>query len=660
MKGGAVSVTIAGLLAVAASAAPPSVFMTNPGRDAVVNIGDNVYLRARANDFDPGGQVTQVDYYTNGVLLGSATASPFAVWWTNALGTNVEVTAVAIDNSLDRNTSAVVRVTAEPPRFRNLYWSGGIASEPVWNTRDFQWSGDALGRISTFRDGDAVSIYSWDKMFIGIDGVPIPVAPGAMTNQIAMLLHGGDIVSGSLTVSGFATLSNYAGSLNFPGGTVVRSSGSVLTYNIARAPQGANVHLGTGPITLIDSRFQFDLVTNQFATLENDFYVEALNNQTWLQPAPYYASNATARFTGALNVNGLLNVNLQNGTRYFTREGERDEDYHEWAGPIILSHTRPVPTGLYVKGQGRSKGLLLSGDIKDGPAPATNRLILQAQGMPVIRLSGSNTYTRGTLIDLPVGSPATWVEVAPESSLGFGNVEVRSLLRLMGNKNIHSDATVHLAQGRVIIDTGVKVRVSRVVLAGRPYTAGVFSSTNSFGRIISNGTIRVPAVNLQPGVAIMNPVSGAAYGAADPLEIHAGATDEDSYIERVEFYLDGTLAGTRTNPPFNLSISNASIGPHTLHAVVYDDDGGTGSSPTVNITIAPNIDAIRHVETNVVVLEFRTPPGQSLELQASDSLSAPTWATIGSFAGAAEITSHTVTNSIPTGATTRYYRLRSP
>jgi len=65
------------------------------------------------------------------------------------------------------------------------------------------------------------------------------------------------------------------------------------------------------------------------------------------------------------------------------------------------------------------------------------------------------------------------------------------------------------------------------------------------------------------------------------------------------------------------------------------------------------------VETNVVVLEFRTLPGQSLELQASDSLSAATWATIGTFSGAAETTSHTVTNSIPTVGATRYYRLRS-
>src|SRR5688572_18080521 len=94
------------LLGGSLTAAPPFVIMTNPRGDAVVNVGDSVYLRANAGDpGDPGGQITQVDFYTNGVLLGSATSAPFAVWWMNAVGTNVAVRAVAIDNSLERTTS---------------------------------------------------------------------------------------------------------------------------------------------------------------------------------------------------------------------------------------------------------------------------------------------------------------------------------------------------------------------------------------------------------------------------------------------------------------------------------------------------------------------------------------------------------------------------
>lgn len=649
------------LLAESASAARPSVFMANPPNDAVVHIGDNVYLRARASDpGDVGGQVTQVDFYTNGVLLGSATAPPWAVWWPNAVGTNVAVSAVAIDNSMERGTSFVVRVTAEPPRPRNLMWTSSTSApgEAQWNTRDFKWSDSQGGRAALFHPGDAVSIYSWDPVFIGMDGVPMAVSPGSIASQTLMILQGADILTGSLAVNaGNAVLTNYAGSLSFPGGTVVRQ-GSPLTYNIAGAAQGASVRLGTGPISLIDSRFNFDLLTNQFATLENDFYVETQNNLSWLHPARAGSSNATARFTGTLNLNGQLQVDIRNGTRPFIVQGIRDADYHEWAGPIILSQARNVTAGFYLRGSGRTKGLLLSGNIKDGGGTGTNRLTLQKVGAPVIRLTGSNTYGHGTLIDMPMDEPAGWVEVAPESSLGFGDVEVRSVLRLMGNQNINSNATVNVL-GRVIIDTGVKVRVSRLILGGNNYTAGVFSRTNSFGRITSNGTIRVPAVNLQPDVAIVNPVSGAAYGAADPVEVRARATDRDSYIERVEFYLDGMLAGTRTTPPFTLSISNAPIGQHTLHAVVYDDDGGTGSSPTVNVTIAPRIDAIRHVETNVVVLEFRTPAEQTLELQTTDSLSLSNWFTLGSFSGGTETTPHMVTNSIPPGESRRYYRLQS-
>lgn len=650
-------------LAMSLRAAPPFVSMANPPNDAVVNIGDDVYLRARVGDSDPGGQVTQVDYYTNGVLLGTATAAPWAVWWRNAMGVNVEVRAVATDIAMERGTSFVVRVTAEPARVRNLMWasSTSLPGEAQWNTRDFKWFESAVGGRSTlFHPGDSVTIYSWDPVFIGVDGVPMPVSPSAISSWTAMMLHGGDILTGSLAPNSVAVLTNYAGSLSFPGGTVLRTPGALnLTFNIARAPQGASVHLGTGPITVMDSRFNFDLVTNQFATLENDFYFEQQNSPPVLQPAAFGMHNATAKFTGALNLNAYVTVMLGSGTRGFAREGERDADYHEWAGPIILNQTRNAQIGLSVQGQGRSKGLLLSGGIKDGGGTWTNRLTLRGSATPVIRVSGSNTYARGTLIDLPqVGGPPCWVEVAPESSLGFGDVEVRGTLRLMGNGNIHSNATVRLTQGRVIIDSGVKVRVNRLAIFGETYAAGVFSSTNSFNRITSNGTIRVPTVNLQPSVAMASPANGGLLNWANAVELRATPSDRDSYIERVEFYVDGSRAGTRMTAPFSLSISNMAAGGHTVYAMVYDDDGGVGSSAEVTFTVAPGIDAIRYVETNVVAVEFRTAAGQSVELEASDWLAPTMWSTMGSFSGAAEMVSHVVTNAIPAGVTTRYFRLR--
>jgi hypothetical protein len=657
------------LLAASVQGARPVVYIRNPPSHAIVNNGENVYLRVQTGDSDPGGEVTEVEYYTNGVLLASATAPPFAVWWTNVVGTNIAVRAVAIDNSQERGTSVVVNVTSELPRPRNLTWggsAGGPEVRPEWNSRDFQWWENVGGtRAALFHPGDTVTIYSWDPIFIGTDGVAMPVSPRSVTSSTTMTLHGGDILTGSLiAATGNTILSNYAGSLSFPGGTVVRqSSFGGLIYNIARAPAGATVHLGTGPITLVESRFQFDLVTNQFATLENDFYLDATTPQSslqsWLQPAAANASNATAKFTGALNLNGRLNVAMLNGTRQFSMEGFRDTDYHEWAGPIIISQGRNVPTGFFLQGQYRSKGLLLSGNIRDGGGTGTNRLTLQNYAVPVIRITGSNTYAHGTLIDLSPSAPPGWIEVAPGSSLGSGDVEVRGMLRLMGNQNINSNATVNLQQGRVIIDTGVKVRISRLVLGGISYTAGIFSRTNTFGRITSNGTIRVPAVNLLPTVAITSPVMGAAIGAVDPFLIRTEPADQDSYIDRVEFYVDGMPVGTRTNPPYYLSVSGLAVGSHTLQAVAYDDDGGMGSSAPLNITIAPGIDAIRHVETNVVVIEFRAPPGQTLQLEVTDSLTASMWSTLGSFSGGDATTPHRVTNSIPSGVSTRYYRLRS-
>ncbi len=81
--------------------AHPTVSMLTPTNGAVLSKDlfgpSNIELTAAAADVD--GTVTNVDYYANGVLVGSATTSPFSVIWTNAaLGANALV-AIATDNS---------------------------------------------------------------------------------------------------------------------------------------------------------------------------------------------------------------------------------------------------------------------------------------------------------------------------------------------------------------------------------------------------------------------------------------------------------------------------------------------------------------------------------------------------------------------------------
>jgi uncharacterized repeat protein (TIGR02543 family) len=61
------------------------------------------------------------------------------------------------------------------------------------------------------------------------------------------------------------------------------------------------------------------------------------------------------------------------------------------------------------------------------------------------------------------------------------------------------------------------------------------------------------------------------------INIVANATDEDSGIEKVEFYIDNELRETDNEPPYTYHWNDSLIRFHTIEAIAYDDAGNTAS-----------------------------------------------------------------------------------
>ncbi|MFO1313735.1 MAG: Ig-like domain-containing protein [Burkholderiales bacterium] len=94
---------------------PPTVSITSPANNASI-IGP-VIIPVVASASDPDGTIAKVEFYRDGVLLGTDTASPYSASWPAALGTYV-LTAKATDNRGAVTPSAPVTVvvkTAQPP-----------------------------------------------------------------------------------------------------------------------------------------------------------------------------------------------------------------------------------------------------------------------------------------------------------------------------------------------------------------------------------------------------------------------------------------------------------------------------------------------------------------------------------------------------------------
>jgi uncharacterized repeat protein (TIGR02543 family) len=100
------------------------------------------------------------------------------------------------------------------------------------------------------------------------------------------------------------------------------------------------------------------------------------------------------------------------------------------------------------------------------------------------------------------------------------------------------------------------------------------------------GTVSVVAANVAPTVQITSPAAGAAFTAPASFTIAVTANDSDGTVANVQFFANGALLGTSATPPFTFQAAGLAAGSYAITAVATDNQGATGSSAAVNITVS--------------------------------------------------------------------------
>ncbi|BCB27724.1 hypothetical protein SKTS_26100 [Sulfurimicrobium lacus] len=93
--------------------APPTVSLTAPANNAVYAAPASVTLTATAADSDDS--ITKVEFYRGTTLIGTDTAAPYGINWTNAPAGSYTLTARATDKSGATTTSAPVQIIVDAP-----------------------------------------------------------------------------------------------------------------------------------------------------------------------------------------------------------------------------------------------------------------------------------------------------------------------------------------------------------------------------------------------------------------------------------------------------------------------------------------------------------------------------------------------------------------
>jgi hypothetical protein len=92
---------------------PPTISITSPVAGQVSTQSTSLTITATASDSD--GSVSKVDFYAGSTSIGTKSAAPYQITWTNAAAGTYSLTAVATDNRGASTRSAAVSVTITAP-----------------------------------------------------------------------------------------------------------------------------------------------------------------------------------------------------------------------------------------------------------------------------------------------------------------------------------------------------------------------------------------------------------------------------------------------------------------------------------------------------------------------------------------------------------------
>lgn len=115
------------------------------------------------------------------------------------------------------------------------------------------------------------------------------------------------------------------------------------------------------------------------------------------------------------------------------------------------------------------------------------------------------------------------------------------------------------------------------------YTAKAY---DALGGTATSSAVNV-VVNALPNVDLAASSAFGGFHAPAEILLTASASDADGTISKVEFYSGSQLVGTKTAPPYQLTLSGVQTGTYSYTAKAYDNRSATTMSSPVSVTVAP-------------------------------------------------------------------------
>ncbi|MDP3514719.1 MAG: Ig-like domain-containing protein [Sulfuritalea sp.] len=578
--------------------APPVVVLTSPSANQVANAPGSVTMTANAMDSD--GTIAQVEFYNGATLIGSATAAPYTITWSNVPAGTYSLTARATDNHGASTTTIALPVIVNALPVVSLGTSGAPYVAPA-NATLTATAADSDGTIAKveFYNGTtlvgtatsapyAVSLtalaagtYSLTAKATDNQGgartspaVTLTVAPNQLPtitltspapNQIV-------VAPATLTVTANATDSD---------GTIAKVAfyqGSTLIGTATTAPYSitwSNVPAGSYSLTAVATDDKGGITTSAAVSVT----VNALPVVTLTSPNPDQMVNAPGSFT--------LTANATDSDGMIAKV-----EFYQGATLIGTATTAPytvtwnnVPAGTY--------SLTVRATDNLGGSTTSSPVSVIVNALPTVSLTSP---TANAIIAAPAS-----VTVTANASDTDGSI-----------------AKVDFYQGATLIGTATtapySITWSNVPSGSYSLTA---TATDNLGGQESSTPVPI-TVDAPPTVALTSPSAGSVGIAPANFTLTANAADSDGTIAKVEFYSGTTPIGTTTTAPYTLSWNAVSPGNYSLTAIATDNLGLQTTSVPITISVIANSPPTISLTSPTQNQSFKAPASITLTANASD------------------------------------------
>jgi hypothetical protein len=537
----------------------PTVTITSPFNGAVFAAPADVIIVANATETN--GTVSNVQFFTNGVSLGTVLTPPFGITASDLAAGTYALTAVATASGISV-TSAVVSITVVTPPTVTITspLSGAVFAAPA----DVIIAADAAGT-----NGTVTSVQFFNN---GTSMGTVLTPPFNIT--------AGDLEAGTYALTAVATASGISVTSAVVSITVVPPPTVTITNPLSGAvfAAPANVIIAAnaaeGNSTVTSVQF-FNNGTSLGTILTPPFNVTASN-----LAAGTYALTAVATASGISVTSAVVNITVVPPPTVTITSPFNGAVFAAPADVIVAANAAEAngtATSVQFFNNGTSLGTILT-----PPFNVTASNLAAGTYALTAVATASGIFVTSAVVSITVVTPPTVTITNPLSGAVFA-APADVIIAANATETNGTVSNVQFFTNGISLGT---VLMPPFNLTASDLAAGTYALTavaTASGISVTSAVVSVTVVT-PPTVTITNPVGGAVFAAPADVFIAVDAAVTNGTLTSVQFFTNDVSLGTVLTPPFGITASNLAAGTYALTAVATAS-GISVTSEVVNVLV---------------------------------------------------------------------------